>query len=404
MIVVFGALAVTAATAFTVPVRLADLVRAAVLAAAAAAHIELTRHAERQREYLRIEGAPYVDLKSVWSFAGLIVLPPALASLMVIWTYAVAWWRIWPSGRPVPLYRWVFSAATVLIATQAAVAVLAAGMHAYPGPPAGVPVPGLLDGVVLVAAGLLRWFINTALVYVALALSTPDITVKRLFSNAGEYVLEAGALSLGVLAAFLVATAPILLAAVVVVLVALHRGLLVWQFQQQSRLDAKTALASPRWWTHATEKVLGTARPFAVLLLDVDRFKAINDTHGHPVGDQVLRAVADAIRGEIRHEDVAGRWGGEEFVITLPDVADDRTLLAIADRIRHRIAGLDLTGLGGLADGVAQVTVSIGAVRYPAPGLESVDDLIRAADAALYRAKAAGRDQVCLAEPGPAAP
>ncbi|MEQ0565374.1 GGDEF domain-containing protein [Amycolatopsis sp. NEAU-NG30] len=407
--VVSLALVAGTATAFTVAVDGADVLRWGVLAAAAAVHIELTRHVERQREYLRVAGAPYIDLKSVWSFAALIVLPPALASAMVVWTYAFAWWRIWPSGRPVPLYRWTFSAATVLIATQAVVAVLAVGLHHYPGPPAAAPGPGLVDMAVLAGAGLLRWFVNTALVYVALVLSTPDVTARTLFSNAGEYVLEAGALALGALAASLVATAPVLLAAVVIVLVALHRGLLLGQFQLQSRLDAKTALASPSWWSQATGKLLATARAHAtglgILMLDIDRFKAINDTHGHPAGDHVLRAVADAIRGEIRHEDVAGRWGGEEFAITIPGVADEATLLAIAERIRRRIAVLDLTEFTGTAPpppaAEARITVSIGAARYPAPGVDTVDDLVRAADAALYRAKATGRDRVCLADPGP---
>jgi len=394
--VVAAACAVTGAVALTLPVHQLDLIHFGVLAAAAAVHIELTRQVERQREYLRVEGAPYIDLKSVWSFAALIVLPPALASAMVLWTYAFAWWRIWPAGRPVPLYRWVFSAATVLIATQAALAVLAAGMHHYPGPPDSGVVLGLLDFAVVAAAGLLRWFVNTALVYVALALSTPDITVRRLFSNAAEYVLEAGALALGVLSAAVLTGTPVLLAAVVIVLVALHRGLLVHQFQLQSRIDGKTSLASPRWWTTAAGKLLNTARSrstgLGVLVIDVDRFKAINDTHGHPVGDLVLAAVADGIRGEIRTEDVAGRWGGEEFVIALPEIAGDEPLLAVADRIRRRISELRVPGV------TLPVTVSIGAVRYPAPGLDSVDDLVRAADAALYRAKSAGRDQVRLAE------
>jgi len=290
----------------------------------------------------------------------------------------------------------VFSAATVLIATQAALAVLAAGMHHYPGPPDSGVLLGLLDFAVVAAAGLLRWFVNTALVYVALALSTPDITVRRLFSNAAEYVLEAGALALGVLSATVLTGTPVLLAAVVIVLVALHRGLLVHQFQLQSRIDGKTSLASPRWWTTAAGKLLNTARArstgLGVLVIDVDRFKAINDTHGHPVGDLVLAAVADGIRGEIRTEDIAGRWGGEEFVIALPDIVGDEPLLAVADRIRRRISELRVPGV------TVPVTVSIGAVRYPAPGLDSVDDLVRAADAALYRAKSAGRDQVRLAE------
>ncbi|SFP67003.1 diguanylate cyclase (GGDEF) domain-containing protein [Amycolatopsis arida] len=413
------AVAGTAVVARTVPVDRVDLVRFGVLAAAAvvhiaAVHIGLRRQVERQREYVRVEGTPFIDTKSAWSFAALIVLPPALALAMVVWTYLVAWWRFWPGTRPEPLYRWVFSAATVLLATQVAVAVLAAGMWHHPGPLEPSLAGGARDLAVLTAAGLVRWAINTGLVYVALALSTPGVTVRTRFANAGEYVLEAGALALGVLTAAVLVSFPVLLAAIVVVLIALHRGLLVWQFQLQSRLDGKTALASPRWWTQATEKLLAAARTKAqavgVLVVDVDHFKTVNDTFGHPVGDRVLRAVADAIRGEIRNEDLAGRYGGDEFAVAVPAVTD-RDLVAIADRIRRRIAAIRIDDHLPADDPArgrdAAVTVSIGAACYHGPAPGSLDELVRAADTALYRAKKAGRDRVHLGQcrtgrfPGP---
>jgi hypothetical protein len=78
---------------------------------------ELTRQIELQREYVR-DTAAYVDTKAVWSIAATIVLPPVLATAMVVWTYAVAWWRIWPARRPVLAHRWIFSAATVLCGTR----------------------------------------------------------------------------------------------------------------------------------------------------------------------------------------------------------------------------------------------------------------------------------------------
>ncbi|MER6877922.1 GGDEF domain-containing protein, partial [Amycolatopsis sp. NPDC000673] len=149
------AVGTTLATAWLAPVHQIDLVRFGVLAVCAALAIEATRHIERQREYSRAPTVAYVDTKAVWSIAAVVALPAILASAMVVLTYAVAWWRVWPHERPVLPHRWIFSCATVLCGTQAAVAVLALGMHEYPGVLAGGFGPGLLDLVVFVlAAGL----------------------------------------------------------------------------------------------------------------------------------------------------------------------------------------------------------------------------------------------------------
>jgi diguanylate cyclase (GGDEF)-like protein len=404
LLVVCAAAAVTTATAFLVPVTGSDGLRFAVLAACAAVHIELTRQIERKREHLRGD-APYLDLKSVWSFAAVIVLPPALASAMVVCTYLFAWWRIWPGARPVPLYRWIFSGATVLIATQAVVAVLAVGMHHYPGVPASTVLASLSDYGVLLAAAVLRWTINGALVYAALAISNPETKLNDLFGNFGEHLLEGGAMALGVVAAKFVVGNPVDLVPVVLVLVALHRGLLLSQFQLLSRTDGKTGLSTARWWQQIAEKIFSTAHgrgtTMGVLIIDIDHFKGVNDRYGHLVGDRVLRAVAEEIQGETRGQDVCGRWGGEEFVVAIADVGTRRNLFAVAERIRLRVRALHIDDIPGDAAAEITTTVSIGGVCYPSAGLDSVDDLVRVADNALYRAKESGRDQVQLANGNP---
>ncbi|HVU02622.1 MAG TPA: GGDEF domain-containing protein [Polyangiaceae bacterium] len=130
-------------------------------------------------------------------------------------------------------------------------------------------------------------------------------------------------------------------------------------------------------------------RPLAVILVDIDFFKAINDRHGHQAGDEVLRAVALMIRTQLRTEDVFARYGGEEFAVVLRDTALPEGVL-VAERIRERIARtpIDVTGPG------IGVTVSAGVATLQCVGAPSGSELIAAADRRLYRAKALGRNCV----------
>lgn len=125
----------------------------------------------------------------------------------------------------------------------------------------------------------------------------------------------------------------------------------------------------------------------SVVMMDIDHFKTVNDTHGHPAGDQVLRAIADTIRAHIRASDVLCRWGGEEFLLLLPD-CDLTTALALAEKIRVAV-GMRQIHIG--ADSVS-VTLSAGVSVFSPT--DDADSLIRRADAALYEAKDKGRNRV----------
>lgn len=136
------------------------------------------------------------------------------------------------------------------------------------------------------------------------------------------------------------------------------------------------------------------ATPLSVAVIDVDQFKAYNDTYGHPAGDVCLRAVADAIAGALRRAgDLAARWGGEEFVVLLPRTGADSARL-MAESIRAAVQGLALPHAGGIG---GQVTVSIGVASLAQVASGDGPAMIAAADEALYAAKLSGRNAVVLA-------
>ena len=158
-----------------------------------------------------------------------------------------------------------------------------------------------------------------------------------------------------------------------------------------SRRDALTGLPNRRSflesWEEALQRSRRSGQPISVALGDLDHFKRINDTQGHACGDAVLRAVAQAIRSSLRAQDVVSRWGGEEFMLLLPDT-DLAGAGHVAESTRLAIRALRVEHPGSWF----QVTVSLGVCEHR-PG-RSMEETIAEADAALYQAKQQGRDRV----------
>ena len=170
-------------------------------------------------------------------------------------------------------------------------------------------------------------------------------------------------------------------------------GRVLVRLRAQAQSDALTGTANRRGLLQGLQTMHGQARAggpgYAVLMVDADHFKAINDRHGHAVGDRVLQRVAQVLRDGLRAGDLVARWGGEEFCVLLP-----RTRLADAQALAARLVQQVAGG------GEPAVTVSIGVAEAQASS-ESAEDVIRRADAALYQAKQRGRNRVELAaEPG----
>lgn len=165
--------------------------------------------------------------------------------------------------------------------------------------------------------------------------------------------------------------------------------------RDQSIRDQLTGLYNRRFFEESLARELARAaragRALALLMLDVDHFKRFNDAHGHDAGDTVLRTVASELAVRVRGSDVLCRYGGEEFVALLPEIAP-AGVLARAEELRAGVAGLPIAGVPGSGP----ITVSVGAAIYPRDGADG-RALLRAADQALYAAKSAGRNRVMLA-------
>jgi diguanylate cyclase (GGDEF)-like protein len=176
--------------------------------------------------------------------------------------------------------------------------------------------------------------------------------------------------------------------------VAVNQAHLFAQMQQQALTDGLTGCYNRRSFELQLERDLHQAtrlrQPLSLIMLDFDNFKHINDQAGHEAGDLALRMLADNVRAELRAVDCAARFGGDEFVIILPQADTDGALL-VAERLRKRIEQMDVPGFG-------KVTASFGVATFPEHA-SSRDTLIVAADRALYDSKNAGRNRVSLTEP-----
>jgi diguanylate cyclase (GGDEF)-like protein len=165
--------------------------------------------------------------------------------------------------------------------------------------------------------------------------------------------------------------------------------------QRQALVDSLTGLANRRLCEAALEKEIGRAdrfgEPLSLVVGDIDDFKNVNDRHGHPTGDEVLREFARALQETVREIDLAGRWGGEEFVVGLPgtDLAGG---VQLAERVRAALAKRTIEAPNGER---LHVTASFGVAEFAGQG--GLSELLAAADAALYRAKRAGKDRVATA-------
>jgi diguanylate cyclase (GGDEF)-like protein/PAS domain S-box-containing protein len=169
------------------------------------------------------------------------------------------------------------------------------------------------------------------------------------------------------------------------------------ELKRRAQTDVLTGLNNRRHFYELAEQELARARrygkPLAMLMLDVDHFKQVNDIYGHHAGDAALRKLSEVCIATLREIDIIGRYGGEEFVVLLPETDSLRALEA-AERLRHALAEADVPLAGG---DLLRFTVSIGVTNLAATDAD-LDSVLKRADKGLYEAKNSGRNRVCVSD------
>ncbi len=384
-VVAVDAAAIGLAASFTTFTR-ANLALFGLLLGCTAISVELTRKAGEQ-------GGTIKDVQGVWELPAAILLPPLYALIVPVVRIALVQWRI----RRAPVYRRVFTGAAIGLSYGAASVTFHSLYGLIPQDSGGMLSRGTVWTLLVAVSVLVKETVNKTIVMTAVKGADPATSIRtEVFSREPLYN-DGAEICTGVLVTYGVAGNPLLALAALPVVTLLQRSLRHVQLVTDSRADSKTGLLNAATWereaTAEVSRAVRTRTSLAVAILDIDRFKVINDTYGHLVGDQVLKEIARALDSFLRDYDRAGRFGGEEFSLLLPQTrAVDA--FRIANRVRANIAGLSIIVPGATGGERVHVTVSIGVAALDSGSKREYSQLMAAADAALYRAKSGGRDQV----------
>ena len=386
IVVVLADAVVFGLAANSVTVHVHDLLLFAGLLACSAATVELTRNTGEKNGMSK-------DVYATWELPAALLLPMVYVPVIPIVRTALTQWR----ASRAPAYRRVFSAAVVGLSYVAAALAFHALIRLVPGA-SGHPASHALSWMLVAAASaVVQWVTNQVLIWTAIKGADPRASIRAQQFAREPIYNDVTELCVAVIVAFCVACSMIALVFAFPLITLLQRSLRHAQLVQDSQVDAKTGLLNAATWerqaTTELTRALRTRTALAIAMLDIDRFKVINDTFGHLVGDQVLKEIARTLTSQLRDYDVAGRFGGEEFSILLPQTRSVDAI-RIAERVRSKIAGMSIIAPGAAGGERVQVTVSIGVAALDSGGDRKFSQLMAAADAALYRAKSSGRDQV----------
>jgi diguanylate cyclase (GGDEF)-like protein len=372
VIVLLAALLATVAGMLTAPPGPETLPAALVLLTCAAIAQQFKVKSPKHQSYYTT---------TIFFFAAAVLLPPAYVVGIILVAHAVELLRV--------RYRWyiqAFNVANFILCGLLAGTVFDLGRAGIEGGGRAV-VFAALAGLSFVALNHLL----TALVI----MWARGVSIARAgtmdWDNLGS---DLALMSVGALGSLLWLTNPWLVPLCLGPLFLIYRSLLVPTLKEQARTDAKTELANMKHWNEVAQSEVERARrfrrPLSVMLADVDLLRDINNRYGHLAGDQMIRRVAEAIRSAVREYDVPARFGGDEFVILMPETTLPEAM-TVAERIRRGVEAIQLK----VGDGTtAAASVSIGVALLPGHG-RSASDLLAAADRAVYQAKALGRNRVC---------
>jgi diguanylate cyclase (GGDEF)-like protein len=352
---------------------------AAIAGTAGAVVVGSSLFSERMGESARNPWAAHL----CYLTAGIVALPP---NLLVLLLFGPALHGVL-TQRP-ESHRWIF--------TLSASALAVFGTRLLAG---WTDSTDDLLRMVLCAAALLT--LRAALVVVGLRLRSPGSTLEDTVGEPIDVVLGVVAVSLGGLMGCVTAGDPVHALIAGPPMALLERAAQLPQWRRSAQRDAKTGLAnSVHWDTRARFELAKAAernRPTAVMLLDLDHFKRVNDQLGHLAGDAALAGIAAVLSSTVRRGDLVGRFGGEEFVVLLPDT-EPAAARAAAQRVRHAVSAVVVPTV--TTDGrdhlLSGLTVSIGVATTDRFGYR-LPDLLVAADSALLAAKGCGRNLVEMA-------
>jgi diguanylate cyclase (GGDEF)-like protein len=375
-----------------------DLFVFAALMLCIATTVELTKRSGENAGVIK-------DVYAVWELPIAILLPPVFALLAPLIRIGLTQWRI----RRIPLHRRVLTASAVGLSYGLASVSFRAIGHLAAGPGPLVNLARYSHAAMaawllaVAAAAVIQWASNLALVLPAIKASDPCLRVRDMIFDRERVHNDVAELSVAVLVTLGVAISLVTIVFALPFVTLLQRSMRHAQLLNASRIDSKTGLLNPGTWEReaASEvaRAVRTRSPLAVVLIDVDHFKLVNDLHGHLAGDDALRAIAHVFRIFLRDYDLAGRFGGEEFAVLLPQTsaADARQ---IAERVRLHIAEMPISISDDPAVEPVQITVSMGVAAlgrtWDRTTGNQLTDLLAGADRALYQAKNAGRNHVVM--------
>ena len=371
---------------------LRDLALFGALLVCSAGTVELTKRAGENAGLIK-------DVFTVWELPAAILLPPVYALVVPIFRLTLTQLRI----RRIPLHRRVFTTAVIGLSLGSASIVF----HVITGQGLGARVQlgtGAAAWLSAVAvAAVVHWTVNNGLLVPAIKGADPTVTLRGLYLARETVQNDVAELCVAVLVTLGIAITPLTILFAFPFVTLLQRSFRHAQLVNASRIDTKTGLLNAGTWEReaATEvaRAVRTHTSLAVALIDIDYFKAVNDSFGHLAGDRALRTVARALAVPLREYDLVGRFGGEEFALLLPQT---KALDAyrIAERIRTHIGSMPITVSDDTEAEPVRLSISIGVAaldaRWDSSSGAQLTELLAAADAALYQAKRKGRNQVCV--------
>lgn len=367
---------------------LTDLRWFAILFVLAVVQGEISGRSERERR--GISTHTHIDVTATWLVAGIVLMSPGWAALLAFGLHLYLWFRMWKVAGNWTFHRMLTSASAVAISCWcASTTVRVTGLESLSGHWAWP--------LAFVAAAVSE-IVNLVLVAVAIVLRTGTTKAGDIVGSWSDNLLELVTLCLGVVAAVALQSPwPVAVLVVFPPLYILHSSALVAELQALALRDRKTGVLNNVGWTYYAEAALTDVDErkhyAALLMIDVDRFKAVNDTYGHLNGDVVLKEIATVISDNVRKNDLVGRYGGEEFVVLLPSCTR-RDAVEVGERIRNAttdvvVPVVDEVSGPGLIQGLS---ISIGLAGYA--GAVNLAGLLDQADRALYVAKETGRNRL----------